>query len=70
MAVTGILGTAHTAQVLVLISVPALLANRTGTECSVERIFFICYVYTMLYSMLLLGNIVSLLMESLKLNVV
>ena len=45
MAVTGILGTAHTVQVLVLISAPALLAYRTDTECSVERIFIMLCLY-------------------------
>ena len=49
MAVTGILGTAHTVQVLVLISAPALLVYRTGTECSVERIFFMLCLYHVIF---------------------
>ena len=43
------LGIAHTVQVLVLISAPALLAYRTGTECSVERIFIMLCLYHVIF---------------------
>ena len=43
------LGIAHTVQVLVLISAPDLLVHRTGTECSVERIFIMLYLYHVIF---------------------
>ena len=49
MVVTGTLGIAHTVQVLVLISAPALLVYRTDTECSVERIFIMLCLYHVIF---------------------